>query len=324
MKHRTLELLLACAALAAASGTSMAQEWPKGPVRVVVPFDAGSTPDLVARVVSERLAARLGQPMVVDNKSGAAGNIGTDIVAKAAPDGQTIGLSIAGPLAVNPLLFKKMPYDPARDLELITVAVSQPSVLVVASKHAAANAKDFLALLKGGQAKLSFASIGAGSVSHLAMETLAARSGADFVHVPYRGSGAAVTAVLSGEVDMGLLPAAAVMPHVKAGKIRALAVASAKRSPSLPDLPTLAESGLPDVQADAWIGFIAPGKTPASVITRLHDHIAEILGETAVREKLRSLYMDPVGNSPSEFRALLSADVARWKPIIQQHKIALD
>jgi tripartite-type tricarboxylate transporter receptor subunit TctC len=324
MKHRTLKLLLASAALVATCGTSMAQDWPKGPVRVVVPFDAGSTPDLVARVVSERLASRLGQPMVVDNKSGAAGNIGTDVVAKAAPDGQTIGLSIAGPLAVNPLLFKKMPYDPSRDLELITVAVSQPSVLVVASKHAAANAKDFFALVKGGQAKLSFASIGAGSVSHLAMETLAARSGADFVHVPYRGSAAAVTAVLSGEVDMGLLPAAAVMPHVKAGKIRALAVASAKRSPSLPDLPTLAESGLPDVQADAWIGFIAPAKTPASVITKLHDHIAQILGETAVREKLRSQYMDPVGNSPSEFRALLSADVARWKPIIEQHKIALD
>jgi tripartite-type tricarboxylate transporter receptor subunit TctC len=324
MKHRSLALLLAGAALAVASSMSTAQDWPKGPVRVVVPFDAGSTPDLMARVVSERLAARLKQTMVVDNKSGAAGNIGTDVVAKAAPDGQTIGVSIAGPLAVNPLLFKKMPYDPARDLEPVTVAVSQPSVLVVSSKHAAGSAKDFFALLKGGQAKLSFASIGAGSISHLAMETLAARSGADFVHVPYRGSGAAVTAVLTGEVDMALLPAAAVMPHIKAGKIRGLAVASAKRSPSLPDLPTLAESGLPDVQADAWIGFIAPAKTPAAIVDKLHDQIVQALGEPAVKDKLRSLYMDPVGNSPAEFRALLAADVARWKPIIQKHNIALD
>lgn len=323
MKRRSC-LLLAGVAFAVTSSLAMAQDWPKGPVRVVVPFDAGSTPDLVARVVAERLAARLGQPMVVDNKSGAAGNIGTDAVAKAPPDGQTIGVSIAGPLAINPLLFKKMPYDPAKDLEPVTVAVSQASVLVVGGKHAAASAKDFFALVKGGQAKLTFASIGAGSISHLAMETLASRSSADFVHVPYRGSGAAVTAVLTGEVDMALLPAAAVMPHIKAGKIRGLAVASAKRSPALPDLPTLAESGLPDVQADAWIGFIAPARTPASIINKLQGEIAQVLAEAAVRDKLRSQYMDPVGNAPGEFRALLAADVARWKPIIQQHKISLD
>jgi tripartite-type tricarboxylate transporter receptor subunit TctC len=324
MKHRSLVLMLVGAAIAVASPLSVAQEWPTGPVHVIVPFDAGSTPDLVARIVSERLAARLGQSMVVENKSGASGNIGTDLVAKAPPDGQTIGVSIAGPLAVNPLLFKKMPYDPARDLEPVTVAVSQPSVLVVASKHAAGSAKDFFALLKGGQAKLTFASIGAGSISHLAMETVAARAGADFVHVPYRGSGAAVTAVLTGEVDMALLPAAAVMPHIKAGKMRGLAVASAQRSPSLPDLPTLAESGLPDVRADAWIGFIVPAKTPASIISKLHDQIVQVLAEPAVKERLTSRYMDPVGNTPAEFRALLAADVARWKPIIQQHKIALD
>ena len=151
-----------------------------------------------------------------------------------------------------------MPFDPATDLEPITVAVSQASVLVVSSKHAATNAKEFAHALKGGRAKMSYASIGAGSISHLAMQTVAAQTGNDFVHAPYRGSGVAVTALLSGEVDMALLPAAAVMPHIKAGKIRALAVASGKRSPSLPDLPTFAESGLPDIQADAWIGFIAP------------------------------------------------------------------
>lgn len=324
MNHRRTILVLASAALMASTTLVAAQAWPTGPLRVVVPFDAGSTPDQVARVVAEKLAARLGQPMVVENKSGASGNIGTNAVAKAAPDGQTIGVSIAGPLAVNPLLFKKMPYDPARDFELLTVAVSQPSVLVVALKHPISSPKELLGLMKGNKAGFSFASIGSGSVSHLAMETLAAGVGSDVVHVPYRGSGAAVIAILSGEVDMALLPAAAVMPHVKAGKLRALAVASAKRSSSLPDLPTLAESGLPDVQADAWIGFIAPAKTPAPIAKKLHEQITQILAEPEVKDKLRSQYMDVVGNTPAEFRALLTADMARWKPVIQKHNIQLD
>lgn len=324
MNHRRTFLVLASAALTAAASIASAQAWPTGPVRVVVPYAAGSTPDQVARVVGEKLATRLGQPMVVENKSGASGNIGTDAVAKAAPDGQTIGVSIAGPLAVNPLLFKKMPYDPARDFELLTVAVSQPSVLVVALKHSISSPKELLNLLKGNKASFSFASIGSGSVSHLAMEALAAGAGADVVHVPYRGSGAAVTAILSGEVDMAMLPAAAVMPHVKAGKLRALAVASANRSSSLPDLPTLAESGLPDVQADAWIGFIAPAKTPAPIAKNLREQITQILAEPEVKDRLRTQYMDVVGNTPTEFRALLTADMARWKPVIQKHNIQLD
>jgi tripartite-type tricarboxylate transporter receptor subunit TctC len=316
--------LAAVLATMASISVAQGQGWPKGAVRIVVPFDAGSTPDSIARIVSSRLSARLGQPMVVDNKSGAGGNIGTDAIAKAAPDGQTIGVSIAGPLAVNSLLYKKMPYNPAVDLEPVTVAVSQASVLVVSAKHASASVRDFAAMLKGGKEKMSFASIGAGSISHLAMQTVAAQIGADFVHIPYRGSGAAVTALLSSEIDMALLPAAAVMPHIKSGKIRGLAVASAKRSLSLPDLPTFAESGLPDIQADAWIGFIVPAKTPVAIVTQLHDQIVQILAEPAIKEKLHAQYMDPVGNSPAEFRALLAADVARWKPIIQTNKISLD
>ena len=324
MNPRRFFLLFTGAVLASGAGVASAQTWPDGPVHVIAPFAAGSTPDIVARVVSERLAQRLGQTFVVENKSGAGGNIGTDAVAKAAPDGQTIGVSIAGPLAVNPLLYKKMPYDPARDLEMLTVAVSQASVLVVGSKLPISTPKELQSLLKSGAKDLSFASIGAGSISHLAMETLAAQSGADIVHVPYRGSGAAVTAVLSGEVDMALLPAAAVMPHIKAGKLRGVAVASAKRSPSLPDLPTLAESGLPDIQADAWIGFIAPAKTPPAILKKLHDQITQVLNEPAVKEKLRLHYMDVVANTPAQFRALLADNAARWKPVIRKNKIALD
>ena len=310
-------------ALALPCALAFAQDWPRGPVKVVVPFDAGSTPDLAARVIGERLAARLHQPFVVDNKSGAAGNIGTDAVAKADADGRTIGVSIAGPLGVNSLLFRKMPFDPAKDIAVVTMAVSQPSVLVASPKLASTDAKQLSGLLKA-DAKLSYASIGAGSISHLAMAALVAQAGGDAVHVPYRGSGAAVTAVLGGQVDMALLPAAAVMPHVKAGKLRALAVASPARSPSLPDLPTLAESGLPDIKGDAWIGFIAPAGTPAAIVTRLHEQIAQVLAEPAVKDKLRAQYMDPVGNSPDEFRKLLASDVARWKPVVEKNKLTRD
>ena len=315
-------LSLAAVALAC-STTASSQDWPQAAVRIVVPYDAGSTPDLAARVIGERLAARLHQPFVVDNKSGAAGNIGTDAVAKAAPDGLTVGVSIAGPLGVNALLFRKMPYDPAKDIELVTVAVSQPSVLVVGRKLATTSAAQVGALLKG-PAKLSYASIGAGSISHLAMAAMTSQAGGDAVHVPYRGSAAAVTAVLGGEVDMALLPAAAVMSHVKAGKLRALAVASPVRSPSLPDLPTLAESGLPDIKADAWIGFVAPAKTSGAVVKSLREQIVQILAEPAVRDKLRAQYMDPVGSSQDEFRKLLAADMARWKPVVDKHKITMD
>lgn len=301
-----------------------AQQYPKGPVHLVVPFAAGSTPDLVARLVGERLGARLGQPVIVDNKPGASGNIGTNAVAKAAPDGQNLGIGIAGTLAVNALLYKKMPYDPARDIELITVAASQPAVLVTSSRFAADNASDLLAQLKKNPGKYSFASIGAGSASHLAMQALAARTSANLVHVPYPGSGAAVTAIISGEVDMALLPAAAVMPFVKSGRIKALAIASSTRSALLPQLPTLAEAGAPEIQADAWIGIVAPAKTPPQVVDRLRTELVLILAEPAVQEKLRTQYMEPVANTPAQFRSMVNDEVARWKPVIEKNSITLD
>lgn len=312
MQRRPFTPWLFAAVLACASSAPHAQEWPKGPVRVIVPFGPGSTPDLLARVIAERLGTRLGKPMVVENKAGAAGNIGTDALVKSAPDGQTIGIATPGPLAVNALLFKRLPYDPVRDVEAVAIAATQPAVLVVSAKVPAGTVAELLALLKKGGVQYSFASIGAGSASHLAMETLGARTGADLVHVPYSGSGAAVTAIISGEVDLGVLPAAAVMPHVKAGKIKSLAIASSKRSALLPDLPTLAEAGLPEVQADAWMGVIVPART------------RRILAEPGVRERLRVLYMEPVGSTPDEFRRALADESARWKPVIQKHNITLD
>ena len=316
---------LVLATLATGFGSSYAQQWaPKAPVRVIVPFDPGSTPDLLARVVSERLAARLGQPMVVENKPGASGNIGTNAIAKSAPDGQTIGVSIAGPLGVNALLYNKLPYDPAKDIEPITIGASQPAVLVASMKMQVSKASELVDELKKNPRKYSFASIGAGSASHLAMEVLASSAGADLVHVPYKGSAAAVTALLAGESDLAVLPAAAVAPHIKAGKLKALAIASAKRSALLPDLPTMTELGFPDVKADAWIGFVAPAKTPAPVVQRLQAEIVQVLAELAVKEKLLSQSMEAVGNTPAEFRSTIASEVARWKPVIEKHKITLD
>ena len=316
---RLLFLTLACLA----GMSAYAQAWPSKPVSLIVPFDAGSTPDIVSRMIAERLAKQWHQSVIVENKSGAAGNIGTHAVAKAAPDGGTIGVSIAGPLGVNALLFQKMPYDVDKEIALVTIAVSQPAVLVAGPRMAVADAGQWKTAMAK-RTDLSFASIGAGSTSHLAMAALVSQQGVDAVHVPYRGSAAAVTALLSGDVDMALLPAAAVMPQVKAGKLKALAVASPDRSPSLPDIPTLAEIGLPDIKGDAWIGFIVPAKTPQAIIDTLHTQIAKALAEPAVKAMLRKQYMDPVGNSPEAFREQLQSDLARWKPVIEQNRIKLN
>ena len=315
--------LTACTAVAAAQ-TAAAADWPKGPVHIVVPYGPGSTPDIIARIVGDRLAKRSGQPVIVENKAGAAGNLGTDAIAKAAPDGQTIGVSIAGPLGVNALLFKKMPYDPAKDLDLVSIAATQPSVLVVPSTLGVSSTDELIALMKKNPGKYNYASMGAGTISHLAMESLAAKSGTSIVHVPYAGSGPAVTAILSGNADVAVLPAAAVMPQVKAGKMKALAVATAKRSPSLPELPTLAAAGLKDIQADAWMGFVVPAKTPEAIVRRLHGELVQILADPEVRDKLRLQYMDVVADTPAEARAVLAADIERWRPIIQKNNITLD
>ena len=303
-----------------ANTSVIAQEWPTKPVKVIVPFDAGSTPDFAARLLGERLATQLKQPFVVENRSGAAGNIGTNVVAKAKADGYTLGVSIAGPLGVNALLMQELPYDPKTDLQLVTVAVSQPSVLVVGPKLTAQTAQELIDSLEE-NTTLSYASIGAGSISHLAMAALMAQTEGDAVHVPYRGSGAAVTAVLSGDVEMALLPAATVMPHVQAGKLRALAVASPERSASLPDIPTLAESGLPDIKGDAWIGVIAPADIPPAILKTLHETLVNTLNEAEVQEQLRARYMDPVGNTSEAFHEQLQADLTRWQPIIEKNQI---
>jgi tripartite-type tricarboxylate transporter receptor subunit TctC len=305
-------------------GAAAAQEWPQRNVTVYVPFIAGSTPDTLARIVSERLQAKLGHPFVVENRPGASGNTGTAAVAKAAPDGHSLGVSIVGPLVINALLFPSMPYDTARDLAPITILAAQPSVLVAHPGVAAGNVAELLALLKQDPAKFTYGSIGRGSLSHLAMEALAIKAGVKVVHLPFPGSPAAVTALLRGDVQMAALPAASVVPQGREGKLKLLAVTSPTRSSLLPDLPTLREAGIAGVEADAWVGLIAPAGTPAPVLAKIHKEAVAVLAEPEVAAKLAPQFMAPVANTPDEFRAVLKQEHDRWAPIIKAGGIKVE
>lgn len=293
-----------------------AQEWPAQTVTVIVPFAAGSTPDSLARIVADGLQQRLGKPFVVENRAGASGNTGTAAVAKAAPDGHTLGVSIVGPLVINHLLFAKMPYETGRDIEPITVLAAQPSVLVVSPGVAADSVESLIAAIRREPDKFTYGSIGRGSLSHLAMASLAMKAGVNLVHLPFPGSPAAATALLRGDVQMAVLPAASVASLAADKKLRLLAVTSPQRSPLLPDLPTLREAGIAGVEADAWVGLIAPAGTSKAILARLHKEAVAVLADPAVIDKLKAQYMVPIANSPDAFRAVLKEEHDRWAPII--------
>ena len=317
-------VLVALALLAAAAMPGLAQEWPAKTVKIIVPFGAGSTPDIVARLIAERLGQKYpGSVFLVENKPGASGNLATDAVAKATPDGATIGVSIGGPLAINTLLFSTLPYDPRKDIAPITQLVSQPSALAVNPGLKVNSVAELVALVKKDPGKYNFSSIGNGSVSHLAMEAIVIKAGAQLVHLPYPGSPQAITAVIRGDAQMACLPAISVTPHATAGTVKILAVTTAKRSPFLPDVPTLMETGI-DVDADAWNGLIAPGGTPRPIIDKINKDVVEIIKQPAVREKLATQLMEVVGGTPEEFRARIDGEIARWAPVIKAKDIKVN
>jgi tripartite-type tricarboxylate transporter receptor subunit TctC len=293
-----------------------AQDWPTKTVRIIVPFGPGSTPDMVGRLIADHMQQKLGQTFVIENRPGASANTGTDLVAKAEPDGYTIGISLGGPLAINTLLFAKMPYDPAKDLALVTMLATQPSALVVNTSLGVNSVAELIDLLKKNAGKFNYGSIGNGSLSHLAMEALALKSGTTMVHIPYPGSPQAMTAVLRNDVQMGCLPAISVTPHVASGQVKILAISLGQRSALMPGIPTLREAGI-DVEADAWNGLIAPARTPEPIIAKIHDVVVEALAEPAIRAKLATQLMEPIPTTPAQFRAKINADLARWSPVIK-------
>lgn len=315
---------LAIAGVLGAFAPAQAQDWPAKTVRIVVPFGPGSTPDIIARLLAEQLQAKYkSSSFVIENKTGAGGNTGTDAVAKAAPDGTTIGVSIGGPLAINTLLFSKLPYDPQHDIAPITQLVTMPSALAVHPDLGIKTVPDLIALLKKEPGKYNYGSIGNGSLSHLTMEAIAQNSGARMVHIPYASSPAAMTALVRGDVHMAVLPAIAVTPQSDIGKVNLIAVSLPKRSPYLSNVPTLKESGI-DVEADTWMGLIAPGGTPKALIEAINQDVTEALKNRSVRDKLATQYMEPIGNSPVEFRAVIDSEITRWSPVIKAGNVKIN
>ena len=317
-------LALAAALVMVAATPSMAQTWPAKTVHIMVPFGPGSTPDIVARIIADGLKRQYpDSAFVVENKPGASGNIGTDAVAKAAPDGGTIGISIGGPLAINTLLFSKLPYDPKKDITAVTQLITQPSALAVNPDLKVNSVKDLVALIKANPGKYNFASIGNGSLSHLAMEAIAIKAGTKLVHLPYPSSPQAMTAIIRNDAQMGCLPAISVVPLAKDGKVKIIAVSTAKRSPYLPDVPTLKESGI-DVDADAWMGLIAPGGMPKAMVDKINKDVVAIIMQPDVKEKLGKTLMEPVGSSPEAFRARIDSEITRWGPVIKAANVKVN
>jgi len=289
-----------------------------------VPFPPGGPADALARIVGDKLGQALGQPFVIENKPGAGGNIGMEQGAKAAADGYTLTLAPTGNLTIAPSLYAKLPYDPAKDYAPITVLATVPNILIVHPSVPARSVAELIALAKAKPGTLNYASPGNGSGPHLAGELLKSMAGIDLVHVPFNGVGPAMTGVLAGDVQMSFAQSSAALPHVKSGKVIALGVASRKRIAAAPELPTIAEAGLPGFDVTSWYALVAPAGTPATVVDRLHAEIVKVLGSADVREKIAALGAEPVGNTPVEFTAMQRAEAARWAKLAREANIHAD
>ena len=305
------------AGLLLAAATLQAQNFPVKPVRVITPFTAGSAIDTLARVLGQKMGDGWGQQVVIDNRIGANGIIGTEAAAKAPPDGYTIHLGNISTLAVNPHLYLKLPYDALRDFVPITLAATIPVVLVVHPSLPVKSVKELIALAKARPGQLNYASGGNGSAQHLPMEMLRVESGINIVHVPYKGLGPAFSDVLGGQVPMMFTGVSNVVPHMKTGRLRVLAIGSPKRSLTLPDVPTVAEAGVAGFDFDSWTGYLAPAGTPKEIIVKLHADITRTLGLPEVKDKLTTLGFDLAGGTPDAFATLIKNDIARFGKLIK-------
>ena len=318
-----MKRLLTLAALALALAAP-AHAWPDKTITLVVPFPPGGSTDTLARSIGAEMQKKLGQTVIVDNKAGATGTIGTAQVARAAPDGYTVLVSSLGPFVIAPYLIKNVPYDAGKDLDLLTVAVQAPNVLVVPAASPFKSVADVIAAQKKTPEKITFASSGNGSSDHLTAELFWLQSGTSGIHVPYKGGAPAISDLLGGQVDASFQNINAILPHVNAGKLRALAVTGAKRSALLPNVPTLAEAGVKDADVYSWQGIAAPKGLPADVKAKLHAAIVAALNDPAVRPKLLEVGFEIVANTPAEFAAFQAAESARWKKLIETRKITAD
>jgi tripartite-type tricarboxylate transporter receptor subunit TctC len=332
-RRRFLQVAVAAVALPSASriawpllmaSDAVAQtNYPAKPIRVLVGLAAGGPADTVARLVGDELSKGLGTPVLIENVTGAGGNLATDRVAKAAPDGYTLLLATIGPIITNPILYQKLPFDPVKDFAPISRLCSQPNFLVTHIDLPAQNVQELVLLARSQPGKLTFASGGVGDTQHLAGELFKSMALVDIRHVPYRSIATAVPDLLAGRITMAFASATVALPLAREGKLRALAVTSLARSPAAPDLPTMAESGFPGFDITAWFGLMAPVGTPASIIDRLHRETMRVLALTGLRKKFDELGMATIGSSPAEFAAAIQADIPRWTKIIRDSGASL-
>jgi tripartite-type tricarboxylate transporter receptor subunit TctC len=298
--------------------------YPSKPIRLVVPFAPGGSTDVVARLLAAELKTELGQPIVVDNRPGAGGNIGGDLVAKSAPDGYTLLIAAAGPTVINPSLYHKMPYDPAKDLAPVTMIVREHNLMAINPSIPAKTVQEFIAYAKSKPGQLSFGSPGNGSPAQLGGELLNQMAGINLVHVPYKGSGPAVVDLVAGHITMMIDNMPALLPHVQSGKLRALAVASEKRASAAPDVPTLDESGVKGFVVTAWKGLMVPAGTPRDVINKLHRAMTKVMAKPEMRKRMIEMGAEPVGDTPEQFAASIKSETAWWAALVKSTGTKLD
>ena len=315
-------LLLAVAA--AFASIASAQPYPAKPIKLVAPSTPGDAPDVIARLIADKLSPALGQQVVVENRPGAGGVVGSDYVAKAAPDGYTLIMGNAGSHGINAAVYSTLPYDIQRDFAPVSQVAVAPNVMVINPSVPANSVAEFIAYAKANPGKLSYASGGNGSSAHMSMELFKSMSGIDIQHVPYKGSSPALTDVVSGQVVAFIGNMPPTVPLIKAGKLKALAVTTKSRSALMPELPTITEAGLPGFETVAWFGVLAPAGTPPEVVNRLSAEIAKIAKSPEMREKLVAMGAEPVGGTPDEFKAVIDRDIAKWKPLAQKVGIKVD
>ena len=321
---KTLLTAIAFTLLAAAGGPVQAQAWPAKPVTLLVPFPPGGSTDMIARTLGTKLQEKLGGTFIVQNQAGAGGTVGAAAAKRAAPDGYTVFVSSLGPFVIGPHLVKSPGYDPLKDFDYITVAVQAPNVLAVPASSPHKSVADVLAFHKANPGKMSFASAGNGTSDHLTAELFWQMTGTSGLHIPYKGGAPAMSDLLGGQVDASFMNINTGITNIKAGKLRALAVTSAKRSPLLPDVPTLEEAGVKGATVNSWQAFAAPKGLPADIKTKLHDALVAGLNDPQVKAKLLDLGFEIVGNTPEQFTAFQATEFARWKKVIEVGKITAD
>jgi tripartite-type tricarboxylate transporter receptor subunit TctC len=319
-----LRFVFGVLALAAVSTATLAQGYPNKPIRFIVPYPPGGASDVLARALANKMSESMGQSIVVENRAGAGGNIGADFVAKAAPDGYTLLMGNIGPNAISPALYPRLPYDPIKDFTPISLVSSVPIVLVAHPSFPASNMKEVIALAKSKPGQFNYASAGNGSSNHLAMELLKSLAGVNFAHVAYKGGSPAMADLIAGHIQIAFDTLPVALPHVKAGKVKAIALAGTKGSSVLPELPTIADSGVAGYEASSWGGLMAPGGTPRDVVDKLNLEVNRALGQPDVRESLAKLGIEPVGTTPEQFATYIEAEIKKWKRVVSEAGIKLE